>query len=508
MCMSRLHRVLREPVGRGRRRRGRRRDGPPRLVARPRRAPAGTRGVARRPQRVRHRPGRRGRGGSGGGGTPVSRGHRRWTRTGAPAVTARTTPRPDDGGIPRTAPGRSTKSPLAGVAVAGITALISGVSVFVNSYGVHSISAPAVYTTAKNLVATLVLAGCLAAARSVSRRRVGSSAARFVTVAAGPGVAGRPGRHPGAQGARPVGGPGLRRRSGWGDRLRPLLRRPGRHHGHPGRFLAGHAGAVGGRRRLPLPARTCDLVECHRHRRPHRRRDRHRRWRRARGRRPGRAARPRRHRSLGRGGRGGQAPVARHRPGVGRPGPHGCRRRGSPRLSGRHGRPARPGLPRDRPDQMGSGHGSPTGRLRRHVDDGPGPGPGRRRHVGPGGQCRGHGAPAGRGRDHLSGPAGPRTGSRRRRGVVGVLGQPPSPGSTPPAAPSADDAPAHPRHGVRDARRLPSPAASYSPRTGGSLPVPSCSPVTPIPPMPSVTAGPGIPPPSSGWPPKAVPWTI
>ena len=42
--------------------------------------------------------------------------------------------------------------------VAGVTALVSGVSVFVNSYGVHSFSSPALYTTAKNMAAVLFLA--------------------------------------------------------------------------------------------------------------------------------------------------------------------------------------------------------------------------------------------------------------------------------------------------------------------------------------------------------------
>ena len=51
-----------------------------------------------------------------------------------------------------------------GVLVAGITAVISGISVFANSYGVHHVPSPSVYTTGKNLVAFLVLgAGTLAA---------------------------------------------------------------------------------------------------------------------------------------------------------------------------------------------------------------------------------------------------------------------------------------------------------------------------------------------------------
>ena len=73
--------------------------------------------------------------------------------------------------------------------VAGMTALISGLSVFVNSYGVHSIAAPSVYTTAKNLVATLVLGAGALVAWSLRSRRAGSAAARFVTVPRTPGAA-------------------------------------------------------------------------------------------------------------------------------------------------------------------------------------------------------------------------------------------------------------------------------------------------------------------------------
>ena len=65
--------------------------------------------------------------------------------------------------------------------MAGITALISGLSVFVNSYGVHSIAAPSVYTTAKNLVATFLLAAGATVAWGVGRRRPDSVAERFVT---------------------------------------------------------------------------------------------------------------------------------------------------------------------------------------------------------------------------------------------------------------------------------------------------------------------------------------
>jgi len=55
----------------------------------------------------------------------------------------------------------------AGLALAAGTALVSGVAVFVNSYGVHAIPSPAVYTTAKNLVAFVLLAGVALVSRRV-----------------------------------------------------------------------------------------------------------------------------------------------------------------------------------------------------------------------------------------------------------------------------------------------------------------------------------------------------
>ena len=68
---------------------------------------------------------------------------------------------------------------LGGVAVAGITAVISGVSVFVNSYAVHAVHSPSVYTTAKNLVAFAALAiGALLA--GAWRRGSGTTAARWI----------------------------------------------------------------------------------------------------------------------------------------------------------------------------------------------------------------------------------------------------------------------------------------------------------------------------------------
>jgi len=44
-----------------------------------------------------------------------------------------------------------------GVAVAGLTALVSGVAVFVNAYGGRGLPSPSVYTAAKNLTTALVL---------------------------------------------------------------------------------------------------------------------------------------------------------------------------------------------------------------------------------------------------------------------------------------------------------------------------------------------------------------
>ncbi len=58
---------------------------------------------------------------------------------------------------------------MSGLLVAGATAAVSGVSVFVNSYGVHAVPSPAVYTTAKNLVAAIVLVGAALAVRLSAR---------------------------------------------------------------------------------------------------------------------------------------------------------------------------------------------------------------------------------------------------------------------------------------------------------------------------------------------------
>jgi len=69
---------------------------------------------------------------------------------------------------------------LPGLAVAGLTALISGVSVFVNSYGVHAVAEPAVYTTAKNLVAAALLAAGGLVAVAWRRRDRDAAGARWV----------------------------------------------------------------------------------------------------------------------------------------------------------------------------------------------------------------------------------------------------------------------------------------------------------------------------------------
>lgn len=82
---------------------------------------------------------------------------------------------------------------LPGAVVAGGTAVVSGVSVFVNSYGVHAVAQPAVYTTAKNLVASvLLLLGAGAAVGWRHHRRAGAGAgspAGMVPCRARPGPA-------------------------------------------------------------------------------------------------------------------------------------------------------------------------------------------------------------------------------------------------------------------------------------------------------------------------------
>jgi len=72
---------------------------------------------------------------------------------------------------------------LPGVALVGATALVSGVSVFVNSYGVRAGATPAVYTTAKNIVAMAVLSLVALVGWRVRARRSGSAVANFVAIA-------------------------------------------------------------------------------------------------------------------------------------------------------------------------------------------------------------------------------------------------------------------------------------------------------------------------------------
>jgi drug/metabolite transporter (DMT)-like permease len=97
-------------------------------------------------------------------------------------VTVRPTELRGDVSSTRVGGGRLAADGFSGITVAAMTALISGLSVFVNSYGVHSIAAPSVYTTAKNLVATVILAAGALVGWAVSRRRADSVAGRFVSV--------------------------------------------------------------------------------------------------------------------------------------------------------------------------------------------------------------------------------------------------------------------------------------------------------------------------------------
>jgi drug/metabolite transporter (DMT)-like permease len=68
-------------------------------------------------------------------------------------------------------PASTHRASVPGVYVAAATAMVSGVSIFVNSYGVKSVSSPAVYTTAKNIVATATLMIIWSLGTRVRRRR-------------------------------------------------------------------------------------------------------------------------------------------------------------------------------------------------------------------------------------------------------------------------------------------------------------------------------------------------
>lgn len=61
---------------------------------------------------------------------------------------------------------RFRKEWTSGLVFAGLTAAVSGVSVFVNSYGVRSVTSPAVYTTGKNFFAAVLLVAFALVARS------------------------------------------------------------------------------------------------------------------------------------------------------------------------------------------------------------------------------------------------------------------------------------------------------------------------------------------------------
>lgn len=64
---------------------------------------------------------------------------------------------------------RVRASAASGLALAAVTAAVSGVSVFVNSYGVHSVTSPAVYTTAKNFFAAILLVAFALSTRTFRR---------------------------------------------------------------------------------------------------------------------------------------------------------------------------------------------------------------------------------------------------------------------------------------------------------------------------------------------------
>jgi drug/metabolite transporter (DMT)-like permease len=86
---------------------------------------------------------------------------------------------------------RGSRRALPGVAVAGLTACISGLSVFVNSYGVHAISPASAYTTAKNVVAAVLLAVGTVVARALARRRARGGRGRALTPGATGGAVAR-----------------------------------------------------------------------------------------------------------------------------------------------------------------------------------------------------------------------------------------------------------------------------------------------------------------------------
>ena len=81
---------------------------------------------------------------------------------------------PSAPGSPVTATsGRPPPRRPGGLQIAGVTAVVSGIAVFVNSYGVHAVHQAAVYTTAKNAVAAALVALGSLVVYGRGNRRVG-----------------------------------------------------------------------------------------------------------------------------------------------------------------------------------------------------------------------------------------------------------------------------------------------------------------------------------------------
>ena len=308
---------------------------------------------------------------------------------------------------------RRDRPGLPGVVVAGITALISGLSVFVNSYGVHAVTSPSVYTTAKNLVATVVLAGV--------RPR------RWTVAATGPALppavssrcsTAEPSRRPTRPGASLRGAPwvGLAYVGIVGGGLAFVLFFDGLADttATPAAFWRDTPGRLGGGAGRALPARTGHLVELAAiallvlgevavaggvgHLAT-----------------PGGSCSSCPPPALGRRGGGGQGPCFARWP------------RPPSRWSAWAWVPSAlvvylvatgsstPGLPRRHPGRLGAAHRATARRLRRHVDDGTGPGPRPRCDLHPGWRRAGHRPPPGRGRQCILGAPRGRAGAHRPR---------------------------------------------------------------------------------------------
>ncbi len=70
-----------------------------------------------------------------------------------------------------------TKTRRTGLMLALLTAVISGFAIFLNAYGVKAVGNATVYTTAKNVVAALVLFAVAAAGRTGVCRSAAHTAA-------------------------------------------------------------------------------------------------------------------------------------------------------------------------------------------------------------------------------------------------------------------------------------------------------------------------------------------